>query len=144
MATALERGLIDGWTADAGLSGLMSDRIFPIELPETNRTFPAAVYQIIDNPRQATQDGDSGTTLARVQVRLYAATYQECCDLRDAMVAFCATHQAPPNTSFGSPAVLLGGWFITNEQDEPAPELKDSGVRLFSKRLDITIHTTDI
>ncbi len=141
MASALERGIVDAFAADAGIDALMGGRLFPMELPDSNRIFPAGVYQIIDNPRQATQDGDSGTTFARVQFRLYAHTYLETVAMRNAIVsAYSGTKPA----GFGSPAVLLTGWFIENERDEIATELQQSGVNLFSKRLDITIHTTDI
>lgn len=144
MTSALERGLVDAFAADATLNGLIAGRLYPLVLPDSNRTFPAVVYQVIDNPRQYSHDGDTGTTFARVQFRFYATTYQGCCDLRDAFVAFCAAHQIPPNTSFGSPAVTLAGWFIENESDDTSPPLKDSGTQLFSKRLDATIHTSDL
>lgn len=145
MTTALEVGFVAAWTNDAGINAFLNGRIFPLLLPDDNREFPAAVYQVIDNPRQQSQQGDQGTTFARVQVRLYARTYAECCSLRDAVVDFCAAQQADPTSSaFGSPAVYLTGWFIDTEQDDFNPELLDSGTRLFSKRMDMIIHTADL
>lgn len=139
MTSALERGIFDA------IGSLVSDRVYPVELPDIERAFPAIVYQVIDNPRQSTQSGDSGTTFARIQFRLYGSTYAECCTLRDSFVAFCASQQVPPFVGIGSPAVILGGWFIDSEQDEgAAAPLKDSGVRLWSKRLDVIIHTADL
>ena len=144
MTSALERGIIDAFASDATITGLISGRMYPVRLPDTARDFPAIVYQTISNPRQITQDGDSGTTFARVQLWLYARTYLECCTLRDAVVDFAKAHQTPPTTSFGSPAVLLAGWFVENEQDGDEPELEQSGVTLYWKRIDVTIHTNDL
>lgn len=144
MTGALERGIYDAFTADATLNGLLSGRVYPLELPDDMRTFPAIVYQVIDNARQHNQDGDQGATFARVQFRLYDTTYAGCATLRDAFVDFCKAHHNAPNTGFGSPVVYLGGWFIETEQDESNPNLKGSGTRLFSKRLDATIHTNDL
>ena len=147
MSTALERGIYDGWSADAGISALISTRLYPVTLPDRDRSFPAATYQVISAPRGRTQEGDNGSTTARVQFRLYAETYTELCNLRDAVIDFCKAHQSPISSggiSFGSPAVCLSGWLIDSEQDDYAGDLAATQQRLFSKRMDIIIFGADL
>ena len=140
MTISLERGIVDAFAANATLNGLLAGRVFPLVLPDTSRLFPSVVYQVIDAPRDYNQEGDGRTVLARVQLRLYAETYQGVVDLRNAFVdAYSGTKPA----AFGSPAVHLHGWFVENESDDFAAALQESGIRLFSKRIDVTIHARD-
>lgn len=141
MTSALERGIVDAFAANMTLNTLVAGRVYPLVLPDTNRQFPAVVYQVIDNPRDYTQDGDAQYTLARVQFRFYDTTYAAALALKNAFVDQYSGNQ---EAAFGSPAVYLSGFFVASESDENAPTLQDSGTKLYSKRVDFIIFAKDL
>lgn len=76
----IEAGLHEQLAADAGVSAIAADRIFPVVLPETmlnpDTTVPAAMtYQVISKvPMYTLSDGVVLVT-ARVQLSCWASTY---------------------------------------------------------------------
>lgn len=57
----------------AGVTTLISDRLYPIMLPQ-EPTLPAATYLIVDDPQTYSHSGTSWRQ-ARVQFDCYASTY---------------------------------------------------------------------
>lgn len=62
---------LDGF---AGLSALVTARIYPLVLPQ-KPALPAVTYQRIDGPRMSGMTAEHGIATPRVQVDSYAATY---------------------------------------------------------------------
>ncbi len=76
---SVETDVFDALTGDAGVSALVSTRVYPQKLPE-DVTFPAIAYRYIDSVDYA------GLKAAvRMQIDIYAATYSAVKDIRDAV-----------------------------------------------------------
>ena len=76
----IEDGLHQLMAADAGVTAIAGDRIYPVNLPETmlnpDTTVPAAAtYQVITQVPDYTLDGPDGMVLARIQIDTWATTY---------------------------------------------------------------------
>lgn len=57
-------------TSHAGVSGLVSNRVYPSMLPQ-NVVFPAIVYQVISGARESNFGADTGNVRHRVQVTVF-------------------------------------------------------------------------
>ena len=81
--TTVEQSLESYLTGYAGLSALVSNRVYPITIPQ-GKPLPCVTYQRIDTPRILAQ-GDSGATgtLARIRIQFnsWAATLSEAMDI---------------------------------------------------------------
>lgn len=55
------------------------DRIYPLRMPQINiqTKFPLVVYKRISGPRQYTQEGDSLLIEPRIQLNIWARTYDD-------------------------------------------------------------------
>ena len=82
----IEEGLFAYLSANAGVSALVSTRIYPNKLPQTV-TLPALTYQRIDSPRVHSHDssGSVGTARPRFQFDCWATTYAAAKALSDAL-----------------------------------------------------------
>lgn len=71
-------------SADAGVTALISTRVYPSVLPQ-DKTLPALVYQRISGVEPGQIDGQGRALVqARIQVTALAETYGACADLLDA------------------------------------------------------------
>lgn len=82
----MEEGLYSLLTGDAGVSALVSTRVYPLAVPQ-QVDLPAVAYQRISGPRLLAHDGPTGLAEARVQVTCHAATYIAAKGLADAVRA---------------------------------------------------------
>jgi len=74
MATELEEALTYKLANTAGVSALVSDRIYPGIAPQ-GAALPYLTYQRVSGPRTYTFDGASGIEAPRIQIDCFAATY---------------------------------------------------------------------
>lgn len=82
----IEEGLAYFLKNTAGITALVSTRIFPNKLPQTT-TLPAITFQRISTPRVHTHDtsGAGGTAHPRIQIDVWGETYESCKDVTDAI-----------------------------------------------------------
>jgi len=73
MAT-IEEALYSKLSNDAGVSGLVSTRVFPNLMPQ-NPTYPLLVYTRVSGPRIHSHDGSSGLAHPLFQIDSWAETY---------------------------------------------------------------------
>jgi hypothetical protein len=71
---SIETGLYSELTGDAGVSALVSTRIYPLQVPQ-DVAMPAVAYQQISGSPEYAHDGDSGLNWARFQFTCQAETY---------------------------------------------------------------------
>ena len=60
--------------------------LHPVQLPDPI-TLPAATYQLIDEVRVTSHQGDSGLPTRRIQINIYAMSYAVASQLDDQLVA---------------------------------------------------------
>lgn len=65
---------------NAALTALVSDRINPLRIPQGS-AFPAIAYSLVSIVPTPTKSGHSRTDWGRVQVSIFAPTYQKCSDV---------------------------------------------------------------
>jgi hypothetical protein len=70
-------------TGDAGINPLIGTRLYPVRLPD-DVTLPAAAYWVVSTM----PIGSGGCKQSRVQLDLYATTYNGVKAIRDAVIAF--------------------------------------------------------
>ncbi len=96
-----------------GLTALISDRLYPMMLPQ-EPTLPAATYLIVDDPQTYSHSGISWRQ-ARVQFDCYAATYLAAHNIADQVEA------AINAWGTGNPA--YSGFQLSRRDMEESPEL---------------------
>lgn len=122
--TTVEQGLVSYLTGYAGLTALVSTRIYPYMIPQ-DATLPCVTYQRIGTPRTLTH-GDTGATgtLARprIQFSCWAATLSSAMDiayqLRAALNGKKGSIGTAPNN------VTVRAILVDNELDDRDPETK--------------------
>lgn len=82
----IDDGLIAFLNATAGVTNLVSTRIYKNKLPQTT-TMPAITVQRISTPRVHTHDtsGATGTAYPRFQIDAWGASYTSCKTVTDAI-----------------------------------------------------------
>ncbi len=70
----IEQGIEQRLMADAGVSALVGNRIYPVVLPE-NCSYPAITYQLITSHETYTNDGPLGEVRARIQIDSWGKRY---------------------------------------------------------------------
>ena len=80
----IEEALVALLEADAGVSALVGNRIYPIVIPD-GASLPAIAYQRISGPRAETMDGPSGLAWPRFQITSVAETVSEAIALANAV-----------------------------------------------------------
>lgn len=71
---SLEEDIISALGASGGLLSLISNRAYPVKLPQ-NPVLPAVTYQIISAVPTYSHDGDSNLDFTRVQFTVWATTF---------------------------------------------------------------------
>lgn len=114
-----------------GVSALVADRMFEMQLPQNS--FPqdeirlAIVFQRISTDFLYTQDGETGLRAARYQFKCWGSPFSTPEDVRglaelviNAMGTFNATQdQTSPYTRTGAPNFLLNEWTSIDAQYQP-------------------------
>lgn len=119
----LEAGLYAYLAADAGVSGLVGTRIYPLLLPQ-EPTLPALVYQRIStNPLGHSHDGPNHLTRVRMQLRCHGATLLAAKTLADAV------RDALDGYSGAMGTVTVQSVFREDEGDDDEPETGSWSVR---------------
>ena len=123
----IQEGLYTYLAADAGVSALVSSRIYPLVIPETVYTEatkkPCLVYSVDGKSRQVRYSGTDTLVAASVQIDCYARTYlasQQLAEaVRSAMVDYSGTWtgSSSPQTSNRVQSI-----FIQSEFDMLDPE----------------------
>jgi hypothetical protein len=72
--STLEEALVLQLQNDAGVSALVSTRIYPLVVPQ-DATLPAIAYQRISGPRAYSHSGPTGAVQARMQITSVASDY---------------------------------------------------------------------
>ena len=84
----VEAAVFDLLSSDAGVSGVVSNRIYPVKLPQ-DPTYPALTYFRVSALRHSVMGNDTGLVEKRIQVSSWAELYSEVNNLaelvRDAM-----------------------------------------------------------
>lgn len=91
-------------------------------------------YQVITAPRDYVMEGADGVTRFRIQLDIYADTYEKVRNVRDALAAAMSGAFA---VEFGG--LKIKGCFIDNERDNVGGELGSTVVRLFRKTIDFLV-----
>lgn len=78
-----EKVVADALTADAGVSAIAGDRIYPVIAPAT-AGLPFATWRRLSVAREMTFSGPLGLPTVVLAVELYAETYEEVRELADA------------------------------------------------------------
>ena len=84
----VEAAVFDLLSSDAGVSGVVSNRIYPVKLPQ-DPTYPAITYFRVSALRHSAMGNDTGIVEKRVQISSWAELYADANNLaervRDAM-----------------------------------------------------------
>jgi hypothetical protein len=83
--STLEDKIVSVLKNDAIVSGIVSDRIYPLMLRQ-EETKPSLTYQRIDTPRMRSLDGYEGMEIPRIQIDCYANHIKDARILRDAVI----------------------------------------------------------
>ena len=81
---SIETDLYSTLTNDAGVSALVSNRVYPAPAPE-GVTFPYCTYQLISGERVTTLPGVGDAKRKRMQVSCHGATYSSAKAVADAV-----------------------------------------------------------
>lgn len=73
---SVEQALCDRVLSDTAITGMISDRIYPMKLPQ-NSLFPAIRYQMISDVDDYDLDGKTGLVAKRYQFDMLASTYKD-------------------------------------------------------------------
>lgn len=119
----------------SAITDLIGTRIYPDILPQ-DPTYPAITYQEISGPRDYTQQGADGVTTYRVQLDLWANTFEEVIPLRDAVEASVS---GVHHVEHGSPAMIIHGAFIDDSRSGFASALDDTSTAPYRKGFDLRI-----
>ena len=123
----LGKALYDLLSTDAGVSALVSTRIFPA-IMEQGVTMPALCYTIIGGTKVAalTQDTDIAETL--VQIDCYAETYPAVRDLHQAVLTALQRYEG---TNAG---IVIDDIVVEDEQD-----IREEDTKLFRTSVDYLV-----
>jgi len=140
--TLFERAVFVLLSTTAPLKGLTGKRCTPVELPQAPK-YPAVVYRVVSAPREYTHDGPAGLVRARLQVDLYAQSYDAVVALKEALLTVLGGAQVVvtvPDTGSPGVTVEIQGAFCLNEADGTESALEDSGPKgIRRKRLDFAV-----
>jgi hypothetical protein len=117
---SIEDGLAAFLAANAGISALVSTRVYKNKLPQTV-TMPALTFQRIDGPRLLTHDtsGKTGTASPRFQFSAWGASYSSAKGVTDAVRAALNGYQGTMGTT---DPVTVQGALIADERYNPWPD----------------------
>lgn len=85
MTQTTEEGLLAFLTADAGVSSLCADRLYPAGGVPDDVARPYLTYRKVSGPREITHDGDAGIEHPRFQFSCWSDDYLEAKNLAKAV-----------------------------------------------------------
>ncbi len=92
----LEEAVYSQLISDSGASGLISDRLYPLQLPQ-KCPLPAVAYTLVSMERSPALQKDTGFVKAMIQFSCYAKSYEEAVAtgkaIKDAMQDFSGDMQ---------------------------------------------------
>lgn len=113
----------------AGVTALVSTRIYWGRKPQADLARPYVVLQCIDGPRDYHMQGPTGYVPSRVQLDVYGDTYTSTKKATRAAVTVLSGHRGG----------IFQGIFIDSERDLPAADAGEV-TNLFRTSVDIMIH----
>jgi len=119
MATlSIEAGLVYKLTNTAGITALVSTRVYLETIPQ-GATLPCITYQRISTPRLTAHDtsGSAGTASPRFQFDAWATTYASARAIADALRA--ALNGYKGTITSGADSVVVQSILIDGESSEP-------------------------
>jgi hypothetical protein len=124
----IEAGLVTKLTTTAGLTALISTRVYLERIPQGG-TLPCLTYQRISTPRVLTHDtsGSAGTAYPRFQFDAWAATYLSAKAITDALRA--ALNGFKGTITSGADTVVVQAALIDTETSAPDLEADLARVR---------------
>jgi len=129
----VESALLTYLLSYAGLTALVSDRIYPGKLPQ-NPTFPAVVIQKIDGIRMSGFSADIGVQ-TRIQATAWALKYTDASSVEEQIRAATQNYM---NQTMASSVV------VKNIDFDEGPDLYEDDRQRFGKIIDLIIwHTED-
>jgi len=126
MAT-IEEGLYARLSGTAGVTALVSTRIYPMAIPQ-DITLPAIAYQRISGLRIPEHDGPSGLATGRVQFTCQGTSYSSAKAVATAVRAALDCYSGAITVGAGS--VTVESCFLQNEYDGFELETESRTVRL--------------
>lgn len=123
MATlALEEGLVYGLANNAGVSALVSTRVYNLRIPQ-GATFPLITIARVSTTRILSQDssGSSGTANARVQIDAWASTHKVAKQITDAVRAYLNGLKA--TITSGADTIVIQAGLVDQETPEYDTEI---------------------
>lgn len=122
--TTLDEGLVAYLKAYAGLTALISTRIYPLMFPD-GVTMPCMTYAIVDTPYTHTMDSSGATgnlTNPRYQFDVWATTPGSVKAIQDQLRA--ALNGKKGSTGAGAVTVTIRAALVENETRERDPETR--------------------
>lgn len=104
-------GLTEYLLADAGLSALIGDRLYPLVIDEDNDG-DCLTYQVVSDPSEITHSGQNTFSHPRIQFDCYGSTYAAALAVANALKAATAGYKG----SMGS--VNVQASFIDDHRDD--------------------------
>ena len=123
MATlTLEEGLVAGLAANAGISTLVSTRVYNLRIPQ-GATFPLITIARVSTPRIITHDssGSGGTAYPRMQIDAWASTHKVAKQITDAIRAYLNGLKA--TITSGADSVVIQAAIVDQETPEYDTEI---------------------
>ena len=121
-------------SADAGVTAIVSTRIYPSELPQ-QIAVPAIVYRHIDTVDRPTIHGDGGAQLVQSRISVIA--------LANDYSAIKAIHEAVKDALRYQYGVIAGVQVATITRDIVGPDLFDPDLERHEQGVDYLIVHTD-
>jgi hypothetical protein len=124
----IEAGLVAKLTTTAGLTALISTRVYLERIPQ-GATLPCITYQRIDTPRVLTHDtsGSAGTAYPRFQFDAWATTYASAKAITDALRAALSGFKG--TITSGADTVVVQAALVDGETSQPDLEADLARVR---------------
>jgi len=130
----IESALLSYLISFAGLTALISNRVYPLKLPQTP-TLPAVVLQKIDGVRLTGFSADIGVQ-SRIQVTAWATSYSAASSVVEQVRT--ATQNYMNQTMGGA-----GGVLVKNIEFDEGPDTYEDGTGRYGKIIDLIIWHTE-
>ena len=126
----IEEALYAYLSSHAGLTALVSTRIYPLVMPQ-NATLPAVTFSKISGPRAHAMQQDAGLAYPRFQVSCWGGTYKQA---KEVAGQVRAALQDYTGTMGGAGGVVVSGVFLEDEND-----LYEPGTQAYHIAIDFII-----
>ena len=125
---SIEATLYSLLSADAAVAALVSDRIYPIYLPQTP-TYPAVAYRRNSTSPVSLLSADTNLLAARFEVAAFSKSFDQCIDLADKLRAALQRYQG-----------TVGGVVVEDIMLDNIDQSYEPDFEVYESTLDITIH----